>query len=141
MIINVPSRRYAKLVTLREKCQHWELFWSAFSRFRTEYGEIRCVSPYSVRIRENADQNNSEFGHFLCSIRHAEIHLILSHSWIPHLEFYAILFSQILKHFLGIFRTFRLFCFAFANPDNYRNLINCRLFWETLEQCVKPIQS
>ena len=25
-------------------------------------------SPYSVRMRENADQNNSEYGHFLCSV-------------------------------------------------------------------------
>ena len=32
-------------------------FWSVFSRIRTEYGEIRSISPYSVRIRENRDQN------------------------------------------------------------------------------------
>ena len=38
---------------------------SAFSRIRTEYGEIRSISPYSVRMRENADQNNSEYGYFL----------------------------------------------------------------------------
>ena len=25
------------------------------------------ISPYSVRIRENADQKNSEYGHFSCS--------------------------------------------------------------------------
>ena len=25
------------------------------------------ISPYSVRIRENADQNNPEYGHFLRS--------------------------------------------------------------------------
>ena len=30
----------------------------------TEY-----ISPYSVRIRENADQNNSEHGHFSRSVR------------------------------------------------------------------------
>ena len=41
----------------------------------TEYGEIwsispysvRRVSPYSVRMRENADQNNFEYGHFSSS--------------------------------------------------------------------------
>ena len=41
-----------------------------FSRIRTEYGEIPLISPYSVRVRENAenaDQNNSEYGHFLHS--------------------------------------------------------------------------
>ena len=30
--------------------------WSVFSRIRTEYGEIKSISPYSVRIRENTDQ-------------------------------------------------------------------------------------
>ena len=41
-----------------------ELFWSAFSRIRTEYGEY--LSVFSSK-RENADQNNSEYGHFLRS--------------------------------------------------------------------------
>ena len=33
-------------------------FWSVFSRIRTEYGEIRSMSPYSDQMRENADQKN-----------------------------------------------------------------------------------
>ena len=33
------------------------VFWSVFSRIRTEYGEIRSISP--VRIRENTDLKNS----------------------------------------------------------------------------------
>ena len=41
------------------------LFWSAFSRIRTEYGEILYVSPYSIRMWENADQNDSKYGYFL----------------------------------------------------------------------------
>ena len=52
---------------LIEKCPYSELFWSAFSRIWTEYGEILRISPYSVRMRENADQKNSEYGHFLRS--------------------------------------------------------------------------
>ena len=44
---------------LRKKCPYSELFWSVFSRIRTEYGEILCISPYSVRMRENTDQNNT----------------------------------------------------------------------------------
>ena len=51
--------------SLRKKCPYSELFWSTFSRIRTEYGEILLISPNSVRMRENADQNNSEYGHFL----------------------------------------------------------------------------
>ena len=31
-------------------------FWSVFPRIRTEYGEVRSVSPYSVRMRENTDK-------------------------------------------------------------------------------------
>ena len=42
-----------------------EFFWSVFSRIWTEYGEILPISPYSVRKRDNADQKNSEYGHFL----------------------------------------------------------------------------
>ena len=30
--------------------------------------EILRISPYSVRKRENTDQNNSEYGHFLRSV-------------------------------------------------------------------------
>ena len=29
---------------------------------------ILRISPYSVRMRENTDQNNSEYGHFLCNV-------------------------------------------------------------------------
>ena len=54
------------LRALRERCPHSKLFWSVFSGIRTEYGEIR-ISPYYVRMLENMDQNNSEYGHFLHS--------------------------------------------------------------------------
>ena len=51
--------------TMREKCLYSELFWSAISRIWTKYREILRISPYSVRMRENKDQNNSKCGHFL----------------------------------------------------------------------------
>ena len=53
---------------LREKCPYSELFWSTFARIRIEYGEILPISPYSVQMRENTDQNNSEYGHFSRSV-------------------------------------------------------------------------
>ena len=53
--------------TVRKKCPHSELFWSAFSRIRPKNGKILCISPYSVRIWENADQNNSEYERVLRS--------------------------------------------------------------------------
>ena len=51
--------------TLRKKCSYSELFWSVFFQIQTEYGQIRSISPYLAQIRENTDQNNSEYGHFL----------------------------------------------------------------------------
>ena len=53
---------------LHEKCPYSELFWSTFARIRIEYGEILPISPYSVQMRENADQNNSKYGHFSRSV-------------------------------------------------------------------------
>ena len=47
-----------------KKCPYLELFWSLFSRIRTEYGEIRSISLYLIRRRENTGQNNSKNGHF-----------------------------------------------------------------------------
>ena len=53
--------------SLREKCPYSELFWSPFSCIRTEYGEILRISPCSVQMWKNGDQNKSEYGHFLPS--------------------------------------------------------------------------
>ena len=53
--------------SLRKNCLYSELFWSAFPRIRTEYEEIRSICPYSVQMRENADQNNYEYVHFSSS--------------------------------------------------------------------------
>ena len=59
---------YVRLLhTLREKCTYSEFFWSVLSHIRTEYGEIRSISLYSVRMRENKDQKNFEYEHFTCS--------------------------------------------------------------------------
>ena len=58
--------------TQREKRPYSELFWFTFSRIRTEYGEI----PYSVRMRENVDQNNSKYGHFLHNVNNRWYKLI-----------------------------------------------------------------
>ena len=54
-------------VSSRKKCPYSELFSSVFSRIRTEYVEI-STSQYSFRMRENADQNNSEYGRFSRSV-------------------------------------------------------------------------
>ena len=58
---------------LREKRPFSELFWYLFFRIRTEYGEILGISPYTVRMRENTDQNNSGYGHFLRSDKEVQL--------------------------------------------------------------------
>ena len=77
--MNNESKVYIVLITigytLRERCPYSELFWSAFSRIRTEYGDILHISPHSVRMRENADQNNFEHGHFSRSDNITESHI------------------------------------------------------------------
>ena len=62
-------------ITLREKCPYSEFSWSVFSNIQTEYGKklrILRISPYSVRLRENTDQKNSEYGHFSWSVTFSE---------------------------------------------------------------------
>ena len=60
------------IITLREMCSSSELFLSVFSGIWTEYGEI-LRSLYSVRMRENTDQNNAKYGHFLHNVKVYEI--------------------------------------------------------------------
>ena len=74
MFVQVFSRAWYVMcmftrVTLHKKCPYSELFWSVFSRIRTEYGEIRSISLYLVQMREMADQNNSEYRHFSRIVR------------------------------------------------------------------------
>ena len=49
------------------KVSVFRVFWSAFSRIRTEYGDLLCKSPYSVQMWENRDQKHSKYKHFLRS--------------------------------------------------------------------------
>ena len=59
-VCNYTTKKFAQNA-LRKNCLYSELFWSVYSRIRTEYGEIL---RNSVQMRENTDQNNSEYGHF-----------------------------------------------------------------------------
>ena len=62
---------YIDYSSLTEKSPYSEIFWSVFSHIGTEYKRILHISPYSIRMRENAEQNNSEYGHFLRSASHS----------------------------------------------------------------------
>ena len=72
---------------LRKKCPYSELFWSAFfphfpafglntKRRDTEY--LSVFSPNVGKCGKNADQNNSEYGHFLRSASDRETGLLES---------------------------------------------------------------
>ena len=62
--VNQPISQSDRLSdTLCEKCWNSEFFWSVFSSFGLNT-EIRSISPYSVRLRENKDQKNSEYRNF-----------------------------------------------------------------------------
>ena len=52
--------------TLRKMRPFFEFFWFAFSRIRTEHRDLQSPSTYLVRMRENTDQNNSEYGQLIC---------------------------------------------------------------------------
>ena len=68
----INSKLATKTTTLlREKCPYSELLWSVFSCIPNEYGELLRVYQHLVRKRENTDQNNSEYGHFLRSALHS----------------------------------------------------------------------
>ena len=60
--VTIHTAMKSRKLTLLEKCLYSEIFWSIFSRIQTKY------SPYSVRMKENKDQKNSEYGHFSRSV-------------------------------------------------------------------------
>ena len=69
------------------------VFIRSYSHIRTECGEIRSISPYSAQMRENADQNNSEYGHFLRSssfwiFLRKSFNLMLNELWSKHRSIY-----------------------------------------------------
>ena len=72
-VLNTPLEVLTFTKPLHEKCPYSQLFWSAFPGIWTEYEEALCISPYSVRMRENADQNNYEYGRFLRSKHNLKI--------------------------------------------------------------------
>ena len=59
---------YCPELALRKKFPYSEFFWSVFSCIWTTYREIQSISPYSVRMRENTEQKNSEYRHFSRSV-------------------------------------------------------------------------
>ena len=74
-------------MSLREKSPSSEFFWTVFSGIRTEYGEMRIISLYSVRTQENTNQKNSEYGQCSWSVhkRDSTKWTIMNYH-LPHLK-------------------------------------------------------
>ena len=111
-------------LTLRKKCLYSKLFWSVFFCIRTECGEILRISPYSVRMRENADQNNSEYGHFSRSSSYTIISKLDIFALVA--LFHCMIFAIVLFHstfklwmwlYLKLFLLWVTFCKISKNMD------------------------
>ena len=61
------------------------VFLFGISRIRTKYGDLLCKSSYSVRIRENTDQKNYDYGHFLRSVGNNVHHLSITFTFVKFL--------------------------------------------------------
>ena len=66
--------------------QKQSFFWSVFSRIQTEYSDILRISPYSVRMWENTDQEKLRIWTLLTQWRDAQVSL--AHLW-PMFPFYS----------------------------------------------------
>ena len=67
-----------KLNTAWKVFPYLEIFWSVFSRIKTQYREISRIFLYSVRTQENTEQSNSEYEQaeglkFLCKLFFAKV--------------------------------------------------------------------
>ena len=73
------------------KCPYSEDFWSIFSRIQTEYGDLLRKCPYAVQMRENTDQKNSEYGHYLRSER---LQKTVKFGFFPQLASFIVVLTQ-----------------------------------------------
>ena len=87
--------------SLCEKGPYSEFFWFIFSRIWTSYREIRSISPYSVRMRENTNQKKSEYGHFphiVYMFARVLVAPLLSHmNWFMNIRALALDFLTVYK--------------------------------------------
>ena len=66
------------LIPLHEKCPYSEFFWSVFSRTRTAYGDLLCISPYSIQMRTRKTLEKDTFYEIQtsCEILHVKSYVI-----------------------------------------------------------------
>ena len=81
-------------MTLRKKYPYSVLFWSAFfPRFPTfglnteRYSYLSVFRPNAGKCRKNTDQNNSELGHFLSSVKNWKSQIQINSSYLSFIDF------------------------------------------------------
>ena len=147
---NHTSQLKAKIaqdVIERENCWYWK---------NSNCISLR-ISPYSVRMQENADQNNSEYGHFSRSAILEEIfemtrNLCVHPAWLMNFTISKFCYSSYmviitlynskillsLHYFLTPqFQTFTnllIGIFGVSNPTFFFFFFCCWDFWETMCQ-------
>ena len=89
-------------------------------RIWIEYGEIRSISLYSVRMREKTDQNNSEYGDFLRSANVSSAKTIFTSSHTTGNQNTDSTDTITLQSYLrcSFLFCFFSFSFVFRNPAN-----------------------
>ena len=100
-------------ISLSEKRPCSKLFWSVFCHIWTEYGEILCISPYSVPMRENTHHKTPNTDTFYALHLHKiyrNIYKILTYSLNSTVAISKIIDKPDVKLLLekGNFRTFFL---------------------------------
>ena len=95
---------HLRLCTLRKKCPYSELFWSAFSRIWTEYGEILCIQSECGKMRFGITPNMDTF--------------------------YAVVITEKLKHFGRIKCYLQSIHLCFSTMLDFTRLIWDEIFFE-----------
>ena len=98
------SQKILPRPSLREKCPESELFWSAFSRIWTEYGEILCIQSECGKMRFGITPNMDTF--------------------------YAVVITEKLKHFGRIKCYLQSIHLCFSTMLDFTRLIWDGIFFE-----------
>ena len=64
------------------------VFRSVFSHIQSDSGDLLCKSPHSEQMRENKDQKNSEYEHFLRSLKLQIYNIIVSYKFLYYYWFF-----------------------------------------------------
>ena len=103
---------------MRKKSPYSEFFWPVFFCIWTDYEDLPCKSPYSIRMRENRNQESSECGHLYSASIYTGFELKTSLRTTRTLSNYALLFLSLLMSFF-------FFVFCHERVDFKSDLIIC----------------